>query len=1832
MDDPWDWDVDRVVQELCTPTRSWRSHKVPPQLPPSDQLEASLREHEVDGYILLTYTDTTDLYRDLGIKKLSWKKELGSAIEQFRQRSPQYQRHLREQEKGPENDAVPEPQPRLGEAALDLGRKRLLEELASFEPLGGSERRTERMGPATSPKNFSLLPSPAPAPATPSAPEPLMPEPLSTGEPAPKKRRIAPTIITTDVDVNAIRHIPTAADEISGVSPDPSVLPIPAVDPSEAYLGMDAVTRIDIADLDSPIADSPLTQEDKSFSLFHSSHLPRGRRLQMHRLYKRLLLPRRNPARLIPTKPDTVFGTNDPNRDEVLPLYGESDNEYDSETWEEMEAEIGEQGPVGTGATGLETDQVNSIIDEEIQRLVDKWNEHRLPKLVRSAYKVWNEPRRRGYLRLAIDNERRLVHALETRITKYREKILEQQFYKEAEVRLMSRIMEQTVDEKQTASWKVGIMSSEKEPPKPAPLPRSSVRKPRKPKHVGDDGSEILTSESDEDGLSGFIVDDDIPVSDDVPLPPGSPMDLSIHDSPQKGNSIANGVKDHAMDQHDLEDASELPQTDKALLPGVPSNPRTPSKNRQTEVPVIDLTITPEQRLGPGPRDGSTIMRERRSSIIRIKVPKAEMGSSQFSSKGQKSMYPSSLIMSIDDLSQVEQIIAQQLKSLGPNFLSYIFTLASEMKPEEIWKDFILPALEAPVFPKGPYTEEEMDIVVAFRILRLFDVWLGKEIRGFGHYKRLGDAEKRKIMEDGKITQEEFSRFINFLDRVGARFDGWSKVKLRKKDEQSDDLQSATAADQAASETNLDFYDFNMAEDDIDGEVADGSPSKKRRPKIIRNREAQNLRETERVLAREQEARKKQLRANLERLEASGVMMGSQRAMIINESKEENQGFIYVHDEIAPRIKEHQVAGVRFMWDQVVSKSGTRQGCLLAHTMGLGKTMQIVTLLVAISQASASEDESIRSQIPDELRESRTLIICPPGLVNNWLDEMLLWAPEDHNLGQFFKIDTAIPIPERPKLVQRWAQDGGVLVLGYQLLKSLMNDERLQDILLQAPNLVVADEAHYMKNPASQTHIATANFKTQSRIALTGSPLANNVEEYHSMINWVAPNYLSDLREFRQDYAHPIRDGLSVDSTAYQKRKAMSRLHALKTTVGPKVHRLTIATLKNDIPPKTEFVLTVPLTQIQKQAYESYVESSQGRFAVADNATTKIFASLNNLGLLCTHPNCFLKFLEQKGTTKKGKPKSDEESSVSLPPRLISEQISLLRKTKDIDRLFHSWKIPMLTAILDECRRVGDAVLVFSQSISILDYLENILRMQKRTVQRLDGSTAIGSRQNIVKEFNRNSTEVFLISTTAGGVGLNITGANRVIIFDFKFNPQHEQQAVGRAYRIGQTKPVFVYRFVSGGTFEETLLSRSIFKMQLADRVVDKKNPIPKASHFGELFKMPFEPEQKDISQHRGRDTVIDRLVDSELRAGLRSIILMDTFQEESLEDSKLSADEHQEAEMLVAQQEARRAGKPWHPAPSVIQEHGEGLGYSQQIVRESGIVSGPMPAAVAAPSDSRASPRSAATPPQNAAATPTLPAQATTVRPEQPSLGQRLQPTMGASTGIRNADNIPRREEASQATNLSANAFNAELKRLFEIDAIAPNVQEKRRQLAQAVVASVEEQENQRPFDEQRKAKWAIVEAASSPRFVEALDRGLLAPQQLATMDAASVETRRQRFDAMSGEDWKTFIAEDSRDGDPEHLQDALRKMASTPERDSESSRKSHRMEDVEALRAVMERRQSNKPSAANGSNPRLPSWAKKAVANHGKQGRIAPPSKPVQSPTNSTATPRPLPRSPFT
>jgi len=200
--------------------------------------------------------------------------------------------------------------------------------------------------------------------------------------------------------------------------------------------------------------------------------------------------------------------------------------------------------------------------------------------------------------------------------------------------------------------------------------------------------------------------------------------------------------------------------------------------------------------------------------------------------------------------------------------------------------------------------------------------------------------------------------------------------------------------------------------------------------------------------------------------------------------------------------------------------------------------MQVITLLVAIAETAASLDRKISGQIPQSLKVSRTLVLCPPGLINNWMDELLTWIPDDM-LGTLnpTKVDASIKLRERLETIEEWYLGGGVLVLGYEMFRTLMENkktrgrdaamltedqhEQVQKHLLEGPNIIVADEAHKMKNAAAAITLTASKFRSKSRIALTGSPLANNVEEYHTMIEWVSQNYLGKSHSIRLETSSP---------------------------------------------------------------------------------------------------------------------------------------------------------------------------------------------------------------------------------------------------------------------------------------------------------------------------------------------------------------------------------------------------------------------------------------------------------------------------------------------------------------------------------------------------------------------------------------------------------------------------------------------------------------------------------------------------------------------------------------
>lgn len=689
---------------------------------------------------------------------------------------------------------------------------------------------------------------------------------------------------------------------------------------------------------------------------------------------------------------------------------------------------------------------------------------------------------------------------------------------------------------------------------------------------------------------------------------------------------------------------------------------------------------------------------------------------------------------------------------------------------------------------------------------------------------------------------------------------------------------------------------------------------------VIRDKEALDLREREKLRAEERERRRQQFAASLGigKDDKKSPTASEKLQVIINDDKHADQSFIYVDELIAPLIKDHQIEGVRFMWSQVVQESKVRQGCLLAHSMGLGKTMQVVTFLVAIQGAAQSSDPSVSSQIPKDLRPSKTLVICPPGLVSNWLEELAAWD-KGEILGTVHKVVSKLSVTERLSTIDEWSQYGGVLVIGYAMLIKVCGDETAATALYETPNIVVADEAHNLKNPTAKAHRCCAQFTARARIAMTGSPLANNVEEYYFMINWVAPNYLGPFDEFSSIYAQPIQHGLWHDSDEHERRTAVKMLQALKQIVEPKVHRVTTKScLKRDLPPKQEFVICVSPTPLQMRLYNIFISAVREDFMKLQNGAGlqgKMFGLANNLGLLCNHPLCFRqKALEvkQNAACNQGDKDDDAEGKqTSFPARIVPELLTIFDEMVDsaLDDPCLSVKVDLLVQILNQAKACNDKVLLFSQSIPTLDYLAMLLESQGRLFCRLDGSTDIQKRQAQTKRFNSDDSEIYLISTNAGGVGLNIQGANRVVIFDFKWNPVNEQQAVGRAYRIGQTKPVAVYYFVTAGTFEEDLHNKAVFKVQLASRVVDSKNPVSWSKRLGDIthdVKDVDELASKDLGDFVGKDAVLDKLIEyARDSQKIRHIMSTDTFEEEDT-GLKLTDEERKEANAMVSRNKLR--------------------------------------------------------------------------------------------------------------------------------------------------------------------------------------------------------------------------------------------------------------------------------------------------------------------------------------
>jgi SNF2 family DNA or RNA helicase len=264
-------------------------------------------------------------------------------------------------------------------------------------------------------------------------------------------------------------------------------------------------------------------------------------------------------------------------------------------------------------------------------------------------------------------------------------------------------------------------------------------------------------------------------------------------------------------------------------------------------------------------------------------------------------------------------------------------------------------------------------------------------------------------------------------------------------------------------------------------------------------------------------------------------------------------------------------------------------------------------------------------------------------------------------LGKLRSIVSNMSPADRLSTIESWYHGGGVLLLSYtQFEKWIHNRKTIKSPpplsedahanilkwLLKGPRLIIADEAHYMSNIDSEISKAVTGFVSRSRVALTGSPLSNNLVEYFAMINFVAPDYLGAKDEFKARYVEPIQEGLYTSSTRQELATSRKKSKALERILEPKIHRRAIDVLKGSLPPKVEFTIKLPLTSIQEQAYTAFVKSQQSQY-LEKISNTQFWAWSSILTLLCNHPYLFWGKMKERDGLRVAESKGAEVSKVS---------------------------------------------------------------------------------------------------------------------------------------------------------------------------------------------------------------------------------------------------------------------------------------------------------------------------------------------------------------------------------------------------------------------------------------------------------------------------------------------------------------------------------------------------------------------------------------------------------
>lgn len=524
---------------------------------------------------------------------------------------------------------------------------------------------------------------------------------------------------------------------------------------------------------------------------------------------------------------------------------------------------------------------------------------------------------------------------------------------------------------------------------------------------------------------------------------------------------------------------------------------------------------------------------------------------------------------------------------------------------------------------------------------------------------------------------------------------------------------------------------------------------------------------------------------------------------------------VVVDPMLSKLLRPHQRDGVKFMYDCVLGlarpehdvedeskslileKDSDIQGCILADEMGLGKTLMTITLIWTLIKQTpmASKVSCSQNGVPLQGLCNKIIIVCPVTLIANWKREFGKWlnlsrigiltlSPQNNSERDSYDVKNFLR-------VQRTYQ---VLIIGYEKLLSVA--EELENGK-KSIDLLVCDEGHRLKNGSSKVLNILKNLDIPRKILLSGTPIQNDLNEFFTIIDFINPGLLGSYPFFKKRFMTPITQARDPANrfNIHIVEKGQERSEEMISITKRFILRRTNSILAKYLPPKMDLILFCKPTNHQISAFQDIL--------LGTNIDLKHLNFNSSLALItlwkkiCNSPTLI-------------------QSDSYYKSRMQNSMISQKYQNEQ-----NSGKLKILMKLLNQTRisMPEDKVVVISNYTQTLDIIENLMASAGMTSCRLDGSTPAKQRDTIVNNFNHNpSIFAFLLSAKSGGVGLNLIGACRLILFDNDWNPSVDLQAMSRIHRDGQKKPCYIYRLVTTGCIDEKIFQRQLMKNCLSQK------------------------------------------------------------------------------------------------------------------------------------------------------------------------------------------------------------------------------------------------------------------------------------------------------------------------------------------------------------------------------------------------------------------------------